>query len=92
MNDVPYAVFEGSQIRHERTVKRLIIALIVAVILIFASNAIWLYAWCQYDYEGDTQSQVTVDAKDGVANYVGNNGDITNGKDNSSDKEETDTP
>lgn len=42
---VDYAVFEGTQVRHERTVKRLIIALIIAIIAIFASNAIWLYAW-----------------------------------------------
>ena len=51
--DVPYIVFEGVVAHNARTVKRLVIALIIAIILIFASNAIWLYAWCQYDYESE---------------------------------------
>ena len=37
----------------ERKIKRLWIAVIVAVCLLFASNAAWLYAWCQYDYSGE---------------------------------------
>ena len=86
-NNVPFAVFEGTQIRHERTVKRIIIALIIAIVLIFASNAIWLYAWCQYDYtstDETTQSEtVDVDAGSGTANYIGDNGDIINGENNS---------
>jgi Tfp pilus assembly protein PilW len=78
-NNVPFAVSEGTQVRHERTVKRLIIALIIAVILIFASNAIWLYAWTQYDY---TDTETTIEQRTdegGNANYIGNNGDINNG-------------
>lgn len=66
--------------RNERAVKRLVIALIVAIALIFASNAIWLYAWMQYDYSSDmTTSEINVDGKDGIANYIGNDGDINNG-------------
>ena len=76
--DIPYIVFEGMQARNERLVKRLIIALIVAVVLIFASNALWLYFWNQYDYE--TYS-VTADG-DSNANYIGNDGDIYNGSTN----------
>lgn len=48
--DVPYLVYESTQARNERTVKRLIVSLIIAVVLIFVSNAIWLWAWSQYDY------------------------------------------
>ena len=48
--DVPYLVYEATQARHERTIKRVVIALIIAIILIFVSNAIWLWAWTQYDY------------------------------------------
>jgi hypothetical protein len=77
---VPYIVHESAQARNERTVKRLVIALIVAIALIFASNAIWLYAWMQYDYTSE-ESVVDVDANDGVANYIGNDGDIVNGAD-----------
>lgn len=88
-NKVDYAVVEGIQIRHERTVKRLIIALIIALLLVFASNALWLYAWCQYDYTSEeTHSVVEQKADDGGdTNYIGNNGDINNGvsKDNDND-------
>lgn len=46
---VPYIVYEGAQARHERTIKRLIIVIIIAVSMLFATNAIWLYFWNQYD-------------------------------------------
>lgn len=49
---VPYIVFEATTARSERTIKRLIIALLVSVVLLFAANAAWLYAWTRYDYAG----------------------------------------
>ena len=77
---VPYIVHESAQARNERAVKRLVIALIIAIALIFASNAIWIYAWIQYDYISDmTTSEINVDGKDGIANSIGNDGDINNG-------------
>ena len=84
--DVPYIVHESTVARQERHIKRLWIALIVAVAMIFASNAIWLYAWMQYDYSGE-KIIVEQDATDGGnANYIGDDGDINNGvsKDNNS--------
>lgn len=54
--DISYLLFEATQARNERTVKKLIIALIIAIALIFASNAIWLYAWLQYDYSSTDTS------------------------------------
>lgn len=85
-NKVPYAAYEGLQVRHERTVKRLIIAIIIIAIMMFASNMAWLYAWQSYDYESE-ETAVIVDSKDGGnANYIGNDGDITNGKDSGSYK------
>lgn len=89
---IPYFVHEGDMARGERTIKKLMIALVVAIALIFASNAIWLYAWIQYDYvsSDSSSSNVQIDGKDGVANYIGNDGDITNGEDNNQkDKSET---
>ncbi len=76
---VPYVVHESAMARNERSVKRLVIALIVAIALIFASNAVWLYAWMQYDYTSEESDYVSVDGKDGVANYIGNDGSIVNG-------------
>lgn len=71
----------------ERTTKRLWIALILAIIMIFASNAGWLIAWYSYDYS--SEETVTIDGKDGVANYIGNDGDIMNGEDYSSQNKDT---
>ena len=85
--DIPYIAFESMMARYERHTKRLIIALIIAIALMFFSNAAWLIAWCQYDYSSATSS-VQVDAKDGVANYIGNDGDITNGEDTKDSKDE----
>ena len=76
--DVPYLVFEGQMARNERSIKRLVIALIIAVILIFATNMAWLYAWNLYDYSTET---VEIDSGEGIANYIGNDGEINNGKD-----------
>lgn len=85
--NIPYIALESAQARNERIIKRLIVAIIIVVILFFISNLAWLYAWNQYDYNSaettTTTSEVTVDGKDGTANYIGNNGDIVNGEDNS---------
>ena len=78
MEQIPYIVYEQSETRHERTIKRLVIALIIAIILMFASNGLWLYCWMQYDYS--TESSVEVESEDGNANYIGNNGVISNGE------------
>ena len=48
--NVPYIVHESSMARMERQIKRLWIAVIVAVCLLFASNAGWLLACASYDY------------------------------------------
>ena len=75
--EVPYIVYEGEQARHERTIKRLIIALVVAIALIFLSNAAWLLYISGFDV---TDGSISVETQDGIANYIGQNGDITNGE------------
>lgn len=72
---VPYVVHESAMARAERTIKRQWVALIVAVALVFASNALWLWAWMQYDYES---YEITADG-DSNANYIGQDGNIYNG-------------
>jgi membrane associated rhomboid family serine protease len=71
---ISYVVYEGTMARFERTIKRLIFVIVIAVIALFASNMAWLYAWNQYDY-----SDVVVDSEDGGnANYIGASGIINN--------------
>lgn len=77
-NKVPYIVFEGEQARHERTVKRLVIALLISISLIFASNLAWLWFFNSFDIISD---EVTVDGtQSGNANYIGQDGVINNGR------------
>ena len=80
---IDFVVHEAQMSRDERYIKALIKALVVAIIALVVSNAIWLWAWMQYDYVSEDLdlSSVTVDASDGIANYIGQNGDITNGED-----------
>ena len=81
--NVPYIVYEGTMARFERIIKSLFIVIIVLGIMLFATNAVWLYEWNQYDY-----SDVTVDGQDGGnAAYMGGSGVINNGE---SGSEETD--
>lgn len=80
-------IYEATQARSERTIKRLILALIIATALIFASNLVWIYAWGQYDYSSE-ETKIDVKADKGIANYIGNDGDITNGADNGLETEE----
>ena len=43
----------------------------------------WLWGWLQYDYTSVTE-EIIVDAEDnGNANYIGQDGNIYNGEDNS---------
>jgi hypothetical protein len=72
---VPYIVHESAQARQERHIKRLIIALIISIILMFSCNIAWLYAWCQYDY---TSTETTY-AQDGKGtNIIGDSNEANN--------------
>lgn len=51
LRDVPFLVYESAQARAERTVKRLIIALIMTIVLLFLSNVLWLKYINEYDME-----------------------------------------
>lgn len=78
--NVPYIVHETAMARNERNVKRMVVALVAAIALLFASNALWLWAWNSFEYYGE---EVIIDSQDGGnANYIGNDGDIVNGEDN----------
>lgn len=82
---VPYIVHESSMARMERQTKRLWIALIVVIAMLFASNAVWLWAWMQYDYESYSYD-LSADG-DSDANFIGQDGNIYNGSEDFSTKE-----
>lgn len=76
-NKIPYIAFEAEMARHEREKLRLVKALIVAILVIFISNAGWLLFFNQFDYAIDT---VTQELDSGNANYIGADGTINNGE------------
>lgn len=74
--NVPYIVHETAMARNEREKKRLVVALIVAIMLAFATNIGWLIYESQfetldysYDYTQDGQG----------TNIIGNGNDVDNG-------------
>ena len=74
---IPYIAFEAEMARHERTIKRLLISLVVAIALVFISNIAWLCFFNQFDYSTDTITQGT---EQGDNSYVGAGASIINGK------------
>ena len=53
------------------------IIIFILIIALFASNTVWLYAWNLPIEETTTTETVTQDGE-GINNYVGNDGDVTN--------------
>lgn len=90
-NDQIRYVMDSMGARLERTTKRFIIAIVILIVAILLNNIAWLYAWTSYEYNGETTTTETVeiDGKEGAANYIGKDGNITNGADtsNKSDNE-----
>ena len=78
---VPYVVHESAMARAERHSKRLVAIIILLIILLVGSNIGWLVYESQFEtVETITEEDIIVDAEeDGVANYIGNDGDINNG-------------
>ena len=86
--DVPYFVYESEAARHERTVKRLLIALLITILLMVGTNMAWLYVWNQYDFSSESY---TVE-NEGNSNLLGAgasmNG-VTNGIENGLQEEDS---
>ena len=83
---VPYIVYESSQARNERTIKRLIIALIMTILLLFLSNAIWIHEW-------DSEEIVyTQDGRGLNSINFGSQGDLNNEPNLDYSATEEDTP
>ena len=82
MAQIPYAAHETAMGRAMRAIKWLVIALVATVILLFASNGLWLWYISGYDFETYTYDVNTENG--GNANYIGNDGDIYNGESGSS--------
>ena len=80
---IPIAQHEKDQTRLMSIIKRLIAVIVILIVLLVGSNIAWLIYENSYeDVVATTEENIVVDAEDnGIANYIGNDGDIYNGED-----------
>lgn len=84
---IPYIAHEAALMRAEKTIKRLTIISILAIVLMFVSNFAWMYEWTQFD----TRSYSYEQDGEGVNNVnLGSQGDVLNGTE-SPNQSETET-
>lgn len=76
--NVPYIVYEAEQMRSLARERRHWYGHAAALVVIVLIVAGFLWYLSQYDYVSN--EDVTVDGQNGVANYIGKDGDIYNGE------------
>lgn len=76
---MPVAVHEASEERHASHYKGLLAVIILLVVLLVGSNIAWLVYEAQFETVEES-FVVEQDNEGGYNNYVGNDGDITNGE------------
>lgn len=74
MKEIPYIAHESEMARMERVVKRMFILIIILIVLLFGTNAGWLW----YENQFIDEVTVTQENDDGYNNYVDGDGTITN--------------
>ena len=77
---VPYVVHESAMARAERHTNALILVIVLLIVLLVGSNGAWLWYENQFEVVEETTTTITQDNADGYNNYIGNDGDIVNGK------------
>ena len=83
---VPYIVHESSMARMERQIKRLWIALIVAIIVAVAAPLTVHFGWLHYESQFETY-EYTQDGEG--TNIIGDGNDVDNGAEIADQEEET---
>jgi len=79
---VSYAAFESMMTANEKHIKRLFIALLITIILLFASNVAWIHFFSQFDFAGDSYSDIYSQDGKGLNNInTGQQGDVDYGTD-----------
>ena len=82
---IPFIVYESAVEKADRQHRRLVVVIIVLIALLFASNAIWLYAWLQYDYV--EEYEITAEQDGEGVNIVGG-GDVQYGAESQNQEDE----
>ena len=77
---IPFEAHESAMGREERHIKALIWVIVLLIVLLVGTNAGWLIYNSQFEVVEETTTTITQDNADGYNNYIGNDGDIVNGK------------
>ena len=80
--------FERMQAKDERNDKWRNIIIIILIVALLVTNGLWIWYESQYEYVEDYTSVEADDDSD--INYIGHNGDINNGRSDSSKDTEQD--
>jgi len=81
---VPLVVLENTRAQMDAHAARLVRVIVLLVILLVGSNALWLWRESQF---ADEVYEITQENEDGYNNFIGNDGDIYNGEaENQGDK------
>ena len=76
---VTYLAFESMKATLERTIRRLWILALVLIVLLFGTNAAWIYYESQWEVVESTEVTQEVDTGEGAA-YVAGIGDVYYGE------------
>lgn len=80
--NVPYIVHESAMARSERHNKRLWIVILVLIGALIGTNLAWIVYENSFE-DIVSAEEIIVDAEEnGIANYIGQDGNIYNGEDN----------
>ena len=74
--NVPFAVYESVMAQ----IRRLLWVIVLLIVLLVGSNVGWLIYEAQFEVVEETTTTITQDNAEGYNNYIGNDGDIVNGK------------
>ena len=77
---IPFAAHESAMGREELHIKALIWVIVLLIVLLVGTNAGWLIYNSQFKVVEETTTTITQDNADGYNKYIGNDGDIVNGK------------
>lgn len=83
MQSISLVAHEATEARNERREKRLVGVIVLLIVLLVATNGAWL--WYEKSMETVTETTttethtITQDGENGTNNYIGKDGNITNG-------------
>jgi len=84
LQSVPYIVYEQEKIHASRAQRRWFVICIVLIAALIASNLGWIIYESQFETVTETieeyEYEIQQDSENGNNNFVGHDGDITNGE------------